>query len=239
MSDEEKRATAWHEAGHALVNVLLKHVHPLHKVTIIPRGRALGATMSLPKEDTLNMRRKQAIDTIIMTMAGRIAEEYVTDDISSGAAMDIQQATQLAKAMVMQWGMSEKLGHVLYGDSSEYVFLGRDLMRTKDYSEQTAQEIDAEVKRIIDEAFKTAKELIAANHDKLETIANALLDYETLEGVQVEEIVRTGKFTPPSRTPTQVGPMVGAPAGTSLPETPPKPASPQLPGLGAPAPAPV
>ena len=124
MSDEEKRATAWHEAGHALVNVLLKHTHPLHKVTIIPRGRALGVTMSLPKEDMLNMRRKQAIDTIIMTMAGRIAEEYVTEDISSGAAMDIQQATQLAKAMVMHWGMSEKLGNVLYGDGPEYVFLG-------------------------------------------------------------------------------------------------------------------
>ncbi|HXE42050.1 MAG TPA: ATP-dependent zinc metalloprotease FtsH, partial [Candidatus Baltobacteraceae bacterium] len=109
MSDEEKRATAWHEAGHALASVLLKHTHPLHKVTIIPRGRALGVTMSLPKEDMLNMRRKQAIDTIIMTMAGRIAEEFVTDDISSGAAMDIQQATHLAKAMVMHWGMSDKL----------------------------------------------------------------------------------------------------------------------------------
>ena len=116
MTDEEKRATAWHEAGHALVNVLLKHTHPLHKVTIIPRGRALGVTMSLPKEDMLNMRRKQAIDSIVMTMAGRIAEEYVTEDISSGAAMDIQQATQLARAMVMHWGMSDKLGNVLYGD---------------------------------------------------------------------------------------------------------------------------
>ena len=197
MSDEEKRATAWHEAGHALVNVLLKHVHPLHKVTIIPRGRALGVTMSLPKEDMLNMRKKQAIDSIVLAMAGRIAEEYVTDDISSGAAMDIQQATQLARAMVMHWGMSEKLGNVLYGDSQEYVFLGRDFMRTKDYSEQTAQDIDAEVKRIIDEANKTAKELIEAKRDKLEIIAHGLLEYETLDGVQVEEIVRTGKFTPP------------------------------------------
>ena len=239
MSDEEKRATAWHEAGHALVNVLLKHVHPLHKVTIIPRGRALGVTMSLPKEDMLNMRKKQAIDSIILAMAGRIAEEYVTDDISSGAAMDIQQATQLARAMVMHWGMSEKLGNVLYGDSQEYVFLGRDFMRTKDYSEQTAQDIDAEVKRIIDEANQTAKELIEANRDKLEIIAHGLLEYETLDGVQVEEIVRTGKFTPPPKTPTQVGPMLGAPAGTPLPETPPKPAPPKLPGLGAPAPAPV
>jgi len=240
MSDEEKRATAWHEAGHAIVNVLLKHTHPLHKVTIIPRGRALGVTMSLPKEDMLNMRRKQAIDTIIMTMAGRIAEEFVTDDISSGAAMDIQQATQLAKAMIMHWGMSEKLGNVLYGDNPEYVFLGRDMMsRAKDYSEQTAQEIDNEVKRIIDEANNTAKELINTNRDKLEIIANALLEYETLDGVQVEEIVRTGKFTPPPQPPAQVGPMLGAPAGTPLPETPPKPAPPKLPGLGAPSPAPA
>jgi cell division protease FtsH len=239
MSDEEKRATAWHEAGHALVNVLLKHTHPLHKVTIIPRGRALGVTMSLPKEDMLNMRRKQAIDTIIMTMAGRIAEEYVTDDISSGAAMDIQQATQLAKAMVMHWGMSEKLGNVLYGESQEYVFLGRDMMRTKDYSEATAQEIDTEVKRIVDGAFQTAKELIESNHDKLELVANSLLEYETLDGAQVTEIVRTGHFTPPPKPPLNGSPMMGAPAGTPLPENPPKPAPPKLPGLGTPAPAPA
>jgi cell division protease FtsH len=239
MSDEEKRATAWHEAGHALVNVLLKHTHPLHKVTIIPRGRALGVTMSLPKEDMLNMRRKQAIDTIIMTMAGRIAEEFVTDDISSGAAMDIQQATQLAKAMVMHWGMSEKLGNVLYGESQEYVFLGRDMMRTKDYSEATAQEIDTEVKRIVDGAFHTAKQLIDTNRDKLELVANSLLEYETLDGAQVVEIVSTGHFTPPPKPPANIGPMMGAPAGTPLPETPPKPVPPKLPGLGTPAPAPA
>jgi cell division protease FtsH len=238
MSDEEKRATAWHEAGHALVNVLLKHTHPLHKVTIIPRGQALGVTMSLPKEDVLNMRRKQAIDTIIMTMAGRIAEECVIDDISSGAASDIQQATAMAKAMVMHWGMSDKLGHVLYGESQEYVFLGRDMMRTKDYSEKTAQEIDDEVKRIIDEAYKTAKHLIESNRDKLELIASSLLEFETLDGTQVEEIVRTGKFNPPAPR-KDSGPMMGAPAGTPLPELPPKPSAPTLPGLGTPAPAPA
>ncbi len=239
MSDEDKRATAWHEAGHALVNVLLKHTHPLHKVTIIPRGRALGVTMSLPKEDVLNMRRKQAIDTIIMTMAGRIAEEFVTEDISSGASSDIQQATQLAKAMVMHWGMSEKLGNVLYGESQEYVFLGRDMMRTKDYSEQTAQEIDTEVKRIIDEAHSTATEMINANRDKLELIARALLEYETLDGAQVEEIVKTGKFTPPPTPPPQIDTTLTAPAGTPLPENPSKNVPPALPGLGTPAPAPV
>jgi len=239
MSDEEKRATAWHEAGHALVNVLLKHTHPLHKVTIIPRGRAPGVTMSLPKDDMLNMRRKQAIDTIIMTMAGRIGEEYVTDDISSGAAMDIQQATQLAKAMVMHWGMSEKLGNVLYGEAQEYVFLGRDMMRTKDYSEATAQDIDAEVKRIVDGAFQTAKKLIEDNRDKLEMVANSLLEYETLDGTQVADIIRTGTFTPPPKPPANASPMMGAPAGTPLPENPPKPAPPKLPGLGTPAPAPA
>lgn len=238
MSDEEKRATAWHEAGHALVNVLLKHTHPLHKVTIIPRGRALGVTMSLPKEDVLNMRKKQAIDTIIMTMAGRIAEELVVDDISSGAASDIQQATSMAKAMIMHWGMSEKLGNVLYGEAQEYVFLGRDMMRTKDYSEQTAQQIDDEVKRIISDAYRTAKELIDTNRDKLEMIANALLEYETLDGSQVEDIVRKGSFTPPTK-PTDAGPMMGAPAGTPLPEAPPKQNPPTLPGLGTPSPAPA
>jgi cell division protease FtsH len=238
MSDEEKRATAWHEAGHALVNVLLKHTHPLHKVTIIPRGRALGVTMSLPKEDVLNMRKKQAIDTIIMTMAGRIAEELVVDDISSGAASDIQQATAMAKAMIMHWGMSERLGNVLYGEAQEYVFLGRDMMRTKDYSEQTAQEIDTEVKRIIDEAYGTAKRLIDEHRDKLELIAKALLEFETLDGSQVEDIVRTGKFTPPQK-PTDAGPMMGAPAGTPLPELPPKTTPPPLPGLGSAAPAPA
>ncbi|MCC6823528.1 MAG: ATP-dependent zinc metalloprotease FtsH [Verrucomicrobia subdivision 3 bacterium] len=239
MSDEDKRATAWHEAGHALVNVILKHTHPLHKVTIIPRGRALGVTMSLPKEDVLNMRKKQAIDTIIMTMAGRIAEECVIDDISSGAASDIQQATAMARAMIMHWGMSEKLGNVLYGESQEYVFLGRDMMRSKDYSEQTARNIDDEVKRIIDEAYRAAKEIIDTHRDKLEMIAKALLEYETLDGLQVADIVRSGTFTPPPKPPPQMDPPMGAPAGTPLPEAPAKSVPPTLPGLGTAAPAPA
>jgi cell division protease FtsH len=127
---------------------------------------------------------------------------------------------------------------VLYGDNPEYVFLGRDMMsRAKDYSEQTAQEIDVEVKRIIDEANKTAKGLIEANRDKLEIIANGLLEHETLDGAQVEDIIRTGTFTPPPVPPAQMEPMLGAPAGTPLPEAPPKPTPPKLPGLGTPAPA--
>src|SRR5499433_386717 len=154
MTDEEKRFTAWHEAGHALVNVLLQHTHPLHKVTIIPRGQALGSTMYLPKDDILNRKRKEMLDLIAVTMAGRIAEEVVSDDISSGAAGDIQQATQMARAMVCQWGMSDKLGMVQYGENNEYVFLGREMARAKVYSEFTAQEIDSEVKLIIDASYK-------------------------------------------------------------------------------------
>jgi cell division protease FtsH len=236
MTDEDKRFTAWHEAGHALVNVLLEHTHPLHKVTIIPRGQSLGSTMSLPKTDILSRRRKEMLDMIGVMMAGRIAEEIVSGDISSGASGDIQQATNLARAMVTQWGMSDRLGMVQYGDDDEFVFLGREMGRAKVYSEFTAQEIDGEVKRIIDEAFRIAKDIITTNRDKLELIANSLLEYETLDGQQVEEIVRTGKFTPPPPMP-QVEPPHGAPAGTPLPEVPGKPSPPKLPGLGTPAPA--
>ena len=236
MTDEDKKFTAWHEAGHALVNVVLQHTHPLHKVTIIPRGQALGSTMSLPKTDVLSRRRKEMLDMIAMMMAGRIAEEIVSGDISSGAAGDIQQATNMARAMVTQWGMSDRLGMVQYGDDDEYVFLGREVSRAKVYSEFTSQEIDGEVKRIIDNAYKTAKDILTTNLDKLELIAKSLLEYETLDGQQVEEIVRTGKLTAPP-PPPQVEPPLGAPAGTPLPENPTKPAPPKLPGLGTPAPA--
>jgi cell division protease FtsH len=238
MSDENKKMTAWHEAGHALVNVLLEHTHPLHKVTIIPRGPSLGSTMSLPKEDVLNYRRKEMVDTIAMTMAGRIAEEIVSGDVSTGAGGDIQQATQMARAMVCQYGMSERIGMVQYADDEE-MFLGRDMMRRKSYSESTAQEIDLEVKRIIDDAYKVAKDLIELHRDKLEMIAKGLLDYETLDGSQVEEIVRSGTFTPPPPPPPDMGPPMGAVAATPLSDRP-KPVPPKLdPGLGSPAPAAV
>ena len=239
MTDEDKKSTAWHEAGHALVNVILKHTHPLHKVTIIPRGQALGATMYLPKDDILSRKRKEMLDIIAVTMAGRIAEEIVSDDISSGASGDIQQATGMARAMVTQWGMSDKLGMVQYGDTNEYVFLGREMGRSKDYSEHTAQEIDNEVHRIIDEAFKRAQEIITKHRDKLELIANALLEYETLEGAQVEEIIRTGRFTPPATHPRDISPPTGAqavtPLGEAIKSLPPK----IDPGLGSAAPAPA
>jgi len=236
MTEEQKRFTAWHEAGHALVNVMLKHTHPLHKVTIIPRGQALGATMYLPKEDIMNRGRKEMVDLITVTMGGRIAEQMVSGDLSTGAAGDIQQATQMARAMVCHFGMSEKLGMVQYGNDNEFIFLGRDMVRGKDYSENTAREIDAEVKRIIDECYGTARSIIQTHRDKLELVAQALLDYETLDGAQVEEIIRTGILTPPP-PPPKTGPPTGAQAATPLPEVP-KPIPPKLPpGLAAPAPA--
>jgi len=235
MTDENKKLTAWHEAGHALVNVLLDHTHPLHKVTIIPRGPSLGSTMSLPKEDILNYRKKELLDSITMTMAGRIAEEIISGDISTGAGGDIHQATNMARAMVCQYGMSEKIGMVQYVEDDEF-FLGRDMMRRKTYSEATAQDIDAEVHGIINSCYERARELIYANRDKLEMIANALLEFETLDGVQVEEIVKFGKFTPPP-PPPKVEPPSGAQAATALPEVPPKTVPPKLPGLGNAAPA--
>jgi cell division protease FtsH len=235
MTDENKKLTAWHEAGHALVNVLLEHTHPLHKVTIIPRGPSLGSTMSLPKEDVLNYRKKELLDAITMTMAGRIAEEIVSGDISTGAGGDIQQATNMARAMVCQYGMSDKLGMVQYVEDDEF-FLGRDMMRRKTYSETTAQEIDAEVHNIINGCYNRAREIIYGNRDKLEMIAKALLEYETLDGTQVHEIVKLGKFTPPPPAP-KVEPPSGAQAATPLPEALPKPTPPKLPGLGNPAPA--
>jgi cell division protease FtsH len=211
MSEKEKVSTAWHEAGHAVVSVLLKHTHPLHKVTIIPRGHALGVTMSLPEGDILSMKRLEALDQIAMIAAGRIAEELYTHDVSTGASGDIKQMTRLARRMVCEWGMSENLGMVEYGEHEDYVFLGRDMHRTRDYSEQTAQEIDREVRRIVDEAYTRAKKLIEDHRDKLEIVANALLEFETLEGSQVKDIIQHGRMMnppePPSKPQSQPPPL--------------------------------
>ena len=235
MTEEEKKFTAWHEAGHALLNVLCENTHPLHKVTIIPRGQSLGSTMNLPKEDVWSHRRKQLLDQLCMIMGGRIAEEIVSGDISSGAAMDIQQATNISRAMVCQFGMSTKLGMIQFGNDEE-MFLGREMMRRKDYSDDTAREIDAEVKGLIDGAYQRATGLIQTHRDKLEIIANALLEHETLDGKQVEDIVRTGSFTPPEPPPA-VDPPRGAQAVTPLSEVV-KPMPPKIgPGLGSTAPA--
>ncbi|MFQ3670698.1 MAG: ATP-dependent zinc metalloprotease FtsH [Verrucomicrobiia bacterium] len=238
MSEEEKRNTAFHEAGHAILSVLLENTDPLHKVTIIPRGPALGVTMSLPEKDVFSYYKKKMLDMMCMIMGGRVAEEVFLGDVCSGAAMDIRQATTIARKMVCEWGMSEKLGMVNYGDEDDYVFLGRDLAKSRSYSEATAEEIDSEVRGLVNQAHQRARELILSHRDRVQAIAEALMEYETLDGRQVEEIVRTGKMSNPP--PKNIGAPQTPLPDEKLSETPEPKKKPGddglLPGLqGAPA----
>lgn len=186
VSDKEKRTTAYHEAGHALVALLLPGTDPVHKVTIIPRGRALGVTQQLPSEDRLSMTKDFAEKRIAILMGGRIAEEIIFNQITTGAGQDIVMATDTARSMVCEWGMSEKLGPLAYGKKDEQVFLGRGSgSQSKNYSEQTAREIDSEIHRIVTEGYKRARKLIEDNMDKLEAISQGLLEFETLESDEV------------------------------------------------------
>jgi cell division protease FtsH len=199
MTEKQKRLTAYHEAGHAVLSIFLEHTDPLEKVTIIPRGAALGATFSLPKDDDFlyGYARYKLLDDLCMTMGGRVAEEIFLGDVSTGASGDIRMATNSVKNMVCRWGMSEKLGMVEYGDHDDYVFLGREISRSRGYSEDTARQIDAEVLRITNEAYERAKQIIAGHREQTEALALALLEYETLDGKQCEEIVRTGRMSNP------------------------------------------
>ncbi|MDR1497422.1 MAG: ATP-dependent zinc metalloprotease FtsH [Puniceicoccales bacterium] len=203
MDADDRRTTAYHEAGHAVVRVLIDDGHlPLHKVTIIPRGRALGMAMFLPKKDILGQSRKQLLNSICTAMAGRIGEEVVTGDFSNGASSDIKQATTLARHMVCDWGMSE-LGPVALGENQEHIFLGREITRTQNYSDETARRIDAAIHDIIVTQYKRAQELIQANAAAHKTVAEALLEYETLDAVHVQEILKYGEI----RTPVDYRPL--------------------------------
>lgn len=190
LSDKEKENTAYHEAGHALLLVMLEHTEPLHKVTIIPRGPSLGSTMWLPQNDKYNTRKKELLDHLVVIMGGRVAEDIVFGDITSGAYGDIKQASEIARNMVCKWGMSDKIGMILYGTGDEHMFLPRDIQKGRDFSEKTAQEIDAEVKSIIDTAYLQAKTLLEENRDKLDLIATALLEFETLGGSEIELLLK-------------------------------------------------
>jgi len=203
MSEKERIGTAWHEAGHALLNMLLPHTHPLHKVTIIPRGPYLGATMYLPDGDKYSTQRKEALANLIVTMGGRIAEAFHSDDVSNGASGDIRQATSLARAMVCEWGMSDKLGMVEYGDGDSPVFIGRGDMggRRVNYSGHTAQVIDEEIKRFIDEAYQQATDILTENRHTVELIAKALLEYETLDASHLKDIIEHGEMKNPPSSP--------------------------------------
>lgn len=204
ISEKEKENTAYHEAGHAILLCLLDNTEPLHKVTIIPRGPSLGSTMWLPEEDKYTNRVNELLDQLVVIMGGRVAEEVVFGNVTNGASGDIKQATSIARKMVCEWGMSEELGMVEYGDSQEHVFLARDMGSGggRGYSEDTAQKIDSEVKRLIDTAYQTATELINANRDKLNTIAAGLLEYETLDRVHIDQIMEDGEMKNPPSAPT-------------------------------------
>jgi cell division protease FtsH len=188
--EEEKRIAAYHEAGHALVASSLPECDPVHKVTIIPRGRAGGATMSLPERDRYMLSRAYCQAQLAVLFGGRVAEELFFPDISSGAQDDIRKATDLARRMVCEFGMSEKLGPVSYLEEEEHLFLGREIARTRNHSEETARAIDAEVRRFIDEAYARAREIISSRRDRLEAVAQALLKYETLTGDEIRSLLK-------------------------------------------------
>jgi cell division protease FtsH len=206
MSDKEKRNTAVHEAGHALVGKLLPGCDPLHKVTIIPRGAALGLTQYLPEEDKYSYYRSSALDRICMMLGGRIAEEICFNEMSSGASNDIERATELARAMVCRWGMSDKLGPLAFGESEGEVFLGRDFGSRPNYSEDTARQIDAEVRRIITESYDRARGLLVQNRPVLDRISDALFEFETLDAEDVDLLIQGGTITRDRPTPRVVAP---------------------------------
>ncbi len=195
MTEKEKRNTAVHEAGHALVGELLPNCDPVHKVTILPRGPALGLTMTLPAEDKLNYYKRAAQDQLSMLMGGRIAEEIFFDEMSSGAANDIEHATSIARAMVCRWGMSPKLGPLAFGTREGEVFLGRDFGSKPDYSEDTARQIDSEVREIVTASYNKAKALLLEHKVALQKISDALLEFETLDHDDIVLIMQGGEIT--------------------------------------------
>ncbi|MHB8419365.1 MAG: ATP-dependent zinc metalloprotease FtsH [Myxococcales bacterium] len=192
ISEKEKRVTAVHESGHTLVARMLPNADPVHKVTIIPRGPALGLTQQLPAEDRYNASREFALNRIAICLGGRIAEELTFHEMTSGASNDIEQATDLARKMVCEWGMSEALGPLAFGKREEQIFLGREIASHQDYSEQTAQQIDTEVRRIVTEQYHRAKQILLDNQPSLQRLSEALLEYETLDGPEIATIVEGG-----------------------------------------------
>ncbi len=192
ISDKEKRLTAYHEGGHTIVGMLLDNTDPVHKVTIIPRGRAGGYTLSLPKEDKYYATRSEMLDELKVLLGGRVAEALVLKEISSGASNDLQRATQLARQMICEYGMSENIGPVTFGHRQDQVFLGRDIARDKDYSEEVAAEIDKEVRTFMEDAYAATEKLLSENIDKLHVIAKALMEKETLEEEEINQLVKYG-----------------------------------------------
>jgi len=223
MPEEERRNTAYHESGHALVAKLMPKTDPVHKVTIIPRGRALGLTMQLPSEDRYSMDKIRLLSTITVLFGGRIAEEIFMNQMTTGASNDFERATDMARKMVTQWGMSDALGTMVYGENEGEVFLGRSVTTHKNISEASMQKVDAEIRRILDEQYALARKLIEENRDKIEAMAGALLEWETIDADQIDDIM-AGK---PPRAPK--------PAPVQPAAQPPKDATPTAPATSEPA----
>ena len=222
MPEHERRNTAYHESGHAVVARLLPRTDPVHKVTIIPRGRALGLTMQLPQEDRYSLDREQILQNIAVLFGGRIAEEVFMKQMTTGASNDFERATEMARRMVTQWGMSESLGPMVYGENEGEVFLGRSITTHKNVSEATMQQVDAEIRRIIDAQYALARKLIEDNSEKVEAMATALLEWETIDSDQVKDIMEGRPPRPPKppvsqQTPPPSQGSATAPAATATP----------------------
>ena len=197
MPEHERKNTAYHESGHAIVARLLPKTDPVHKVTIIPRGRALGVTMQLPQEDRYSMDKEHILQNISVLFGGRIAEEIFMNQMTTGASNDFQRATEMARRMVTEWGMTNELGPMVYSENEGEVFLGRSVTNQKNVSEATMQKVDSEIRKIIDEQYKIARNLIEENKDKMEAMAKALLEYETIDSDQIDDIMNGKKPRPP------------------------------------------
>ncbi|MBA3023855.1 MAG: ATP-dependent metallopeptidase FtsH/Yme1/Tma family protein [Sideroxydans sp.] len=223
MPEEERRNTAYHESGHALVAKLMPKTDPVHKVTIIPRGRALGLTMQLPSEDRYSMDKIRILSTIAVLFGGRIAEEIFMNQMTTGASNDFERATDMARKMVTQWGMSDALGTMVYGENEGEVFLGRSVTTHKNISEASMQKVDAEIRRILDEQYALARKLIEENRDKMEAMAKALLEWETIDADQINDIMAGNPPRPPK------------PATVTPPAEPPADEKPTAPATGEPA----
>jgi len=194
ISDTEKRTIAYHEAGHTLVADFLPGTDPVHKVTIIPRGRALGLTQQLPLDDKYNYSKEYLLNRITILLGGRAAEEVVLQQQTTGAGDDLEKATEMARKMVCEWGMSDRLGPLTFGKNEEHIFLGREVARAKDYSEETALAIDAEIKRFVIECATRARQILEENIEKLHALARALLERETLDREDIAQILRARPF---------------------------------------------
>ena len=223
MPEHERKNTAYHEAGHTVVAKLMPRTDPVHKVTIIPRGRALGVTMQLPEQDRYSMDREMLLQNIAVLFGGRIAEEIFMGQMTTGASNDFERATDIARNMVTRWGMSDALGPMIYGENEGEVFLGRSVTVHKNVSETTMQKVDAEIRGIVDRQYALARKVIEDNRGKVETMAKALLEWETLDSDQINDIMAGGAPRPPKPTPPPSQPRdPGLQPAAAAPATPPQ-----------------